>query len=178
MGSFIERQGADLFNTSVLLDGQGQIVATYRKIHLFGYRSRECQLLKPGREVVVAPTPWGPAGMTTCYDLRFPELYRRMVDQGAKFFLVVSAWPAARLEAWRLFNRARAHENLSYLISCNCAGGNGATRYAGHSHVVDPWGAVLAEGGEAGQFVTAEIDPAVVDAARNEFPALADRVLQ
>lgn len=178
MGSLIERQGEQLFNTSVLLDGRGEIVATYRKIHLFGYQSRESQLLQRGADVTVAATPWGRVGLTTCYDLRFPELYRRMVDRGAEIFLVVSAWPAARLEAWRLFNRARAHENLAYLISCNCAGSNGGARYAGHSMVVDPWGKVLAEGGEEGCLVSAEIDPAAVEAARNEFPALADRVFR
>ena len=122
MGSFVESDGSKLFNSSLMLGPNGDIVAKYRKIHLFGYQSRERELLTAGREVVVVSTPWGKAGFSTCYDLRFPELYRKMVDQGCEFFLVVSAWPLVRLEAWTLFNRVRAHENLAYLISCNCAG--------------------------------------------------------
>ena len=178
MGSFIEKDGSDLFNTTVLLNPQGQIVARYRKIHLFGYRSQESRILKRGDEVVVAETPWGPAGLSTCYDLRFPELYRTMVDRGAVLFLVVSAWPHARLDAWRLFNRARAHENLSYLFSCNCAGSNEGTRYAGHSMFVDPLGTVIAEGDPGECLVSAEVDVGTVDSVRKEFPALADRVLR
>lgn len=178
MGSFIESDGPDLFNTTLLLNPRGEIIARYRKIHLFGYHSQENKLLKPGDEVVTAETPWGQAGITTCYDLRFPELYRRMVDRGAVMFLVVSAWPHARLEAWRLFNRARAHENLAYLFSCNCVGANEGTQYAGHSMLVDPMGNVIAEGGLEECFISAEIDMEMVESARREFPALADRVLR
>jgi predicted amidohydrolase len=177
MGSMVESDGGYLYNTSILLNPAGKIAARYRKIHLFGYQSEETALLKPGTDVVVADTPWGKSGLSTCYDLRFPELYRRMVDRGATFFLVASAWPLVRLEAWRLFNCCRAHENLAFLISCNCAGANQGKTYAGHSMIVDPLGQVLAEGAEEEQWVTAEIDPCQVDAARQEFPALDDRIL-
>jgi len=81
MGSFIERDGWELFNTSVLLNPRGEIAARHRKIHLFGYHSDESKLLARGSEIVVAKTPWGPAGISTCYDLRFPELYRNMLDR-------------------------------------------------------------------------------------------------
>jgi predicted amidohydrolase len=178
MGSLVERDAGRLFNTTVFIGPDGEIIARYRKIHLFGYQSDEARRLTPGREVVVADSPWGRAGFATCYDLRFPELFRRMLDQGAELFLIPSAWPLARIEAWRLFNRARAHENLAFLISCNCAGENAGKRYGGHSMVVDPWGRVLAEGGEAGETVRAEIDVAQAAEARREFPALADRVLR
>jgi predicted amidohydrolase len=177
MGSMVEKDGQHLYNTSILLNPAGEIAARYRKIHLFGYQSKETALLKPGTDVVVADTPWGKSGLSTCYDLRFPELYRRMVDRGATFFLVASAWPRVRLAAWRLFNCCRAHENLAFLISCNCAGANQGKTYAGHSMIVDPLGQVLAEGAEEEQWVTAEIDPGQVDAARQEFPALDDRIL-
>jgi predicted amidohydrolase len=177
MGSLVERGAEGLFNTTVFIGPQGEIIARYRKIHLFGYQSDETKHLTPGKEIVVVDTPWGRAGFSTCYDLRFPELFRRMVDRGAQIFLVPSAWPSARLEAWRLFNRARAHENLAFLLSCNCAGENAGKRYAGHSMIVDPWGRVLAEGGEQGAVVTAEIDVREAGRARAEFPALADRVL-
>ncbi len=178
MGSLVERDGEGLFNTTVFIGPGGEIIARYRKIHLFGYRSDETKLLTPGREIVVVDTPWGRAGFSTCYDLRFPELFRRMVDRGAEIFLVPSAWPSARIEAWRLFNRARAHENLAFLVSCNCAGENAGKRYGGHSMVVDPWGRVLAEGGEDGEIVATEIDVREAGRARGEFPALADRVLR
>jgi predicted amidohydrolase len=175
MGSFVEKENDSYYNTTLLLDPMGQIIARYRKIHLFGYQSEEKRILKPGAEIVVADTPWGLAGFSTCYDLRFPELFRAMVDRGAKIFMIPSAWPLARLNAWLLFNRARAHENLSYLFSCNCAGRNGSARFAGHSMVIDPMGKVIAEGGEDEEIVTAEIDPDEVDSVRGEFPALSDR---
>ena len=177
MGSMVENDNGHFFNSSILLNPSGEIAARYRKIHLFGYQSEETAILEPGAEVVVTDTPWGASGLSTCYDLRFPELYRRMLDQGAKFFLVASAWPHVRLAAWKLFNRCRAHENLAFLISSNCAGSNQGKRYAGHSMIVDPMGQVLAEGSEEEELISAEIDPHQVDDARREFPALKDRQL-
>ena len=178
MGSVVEREEYNLFNTAVLINPEGQIAATYRKIHLFGYQSEERRLLKPGNKLGLGETSWGTIGMTTCYDLRFPELYRKMVDRGALFFFIPSAWPLSRLDAWRLFNRARAHENLAYLVSCNCAGSNGGISYAGHSMIVDPLGKVIAEGGEDGCFVTAELDPDLVHETRKDFSALDDRIFR
>jgi predicted amidohydrolase len=175
-GSMVEREGDDFFNSTLLLDAEGKIAARYRKIHLFGYQSEERRLLRPGAEVVVVETPWGKAGLSTCYDLRFPELYRKMLDKGATFFLVVSAWPQARLPAWTLFNRVRAHENLAYLFSCNCAGFDHGHAYAGHSMFVDPWGSVVAEGGEEEAIVSAEVDMGLVGSAREQLSALHDRV--
>ena len=178
MGSFVENDGGQIYNTTLLLDPQGNILARYRKIHLFGYQSDERKILSSGRDVVVVDAAWGPSGFSTCYDLRFPELFRLMVDKGATFFLIPSAWPMARLAAWRLFNRARAHENLAYLISCNCAGINAGIQYAGHSMIVDPLGQVVAEGGETEEIVTAEIDPGLVDSVRAEFSFLDNRVFK
>ena len=176
MGSIVEREGNNLFNSSLLLNPRGEIIARYRKIHLFGHQSKESRILSRGEKVVVAATPWGKAGLSTCYDLRFPELYRRMVDEGATFFLVPSAWPYSRLEAWILFNRARAHENLAYLFSCNCAGFNAGQKYAGRSVFVDPWGIVIAGGGDGECIVSAEVDLELVDSVRRDFGVLNDRV--
>ena len=176
MGSIVEKDDQNLFNTNILLDPQGQIIARYRKIHLFGYQSEEKEILTPGSEIIVEDTPWGPAGLSTCYDLRFPEFFRKMLDRGAKLFLVSSAWPYARLEAWVLFNRARALENLSFLFSCNCVGSNRGNRYAGHSMIVDPLGRVIGEGGEDEGYVSADVDTHLVDSVRAEFSALDDRV--
>jgi predicted amidohydrolase len=178
MGSFVENDEGHIYNTALLLDPEGNTAACYRKIHLFGYQSDERTILSSGRDVVVVDTPWGKSGFSTCYDLRFPELFRLIVDGDAKFFLIPSAWPMARLDAWRLFNRARAHENLAYLISCNCAGYNAGTQYAGHSMIVDPLGQLIAEGGEKEEVVTAEIDPGLVDSVRGEFSFLDNRVFR
>lgn len=178
IGSFVEREGGNLYNTSLLLDDRGAMVARYRKIHLFGHLSEESRLLQRGDEAVVVSTPWGIAGLSICYDLRFPELYRRLLDRGAEFFLVSSAWPQPRLEAWRLFNKARAHENLAYLFSCNCAGSEGPMTYAGHSLFVDPLGNILAEGGDREEIVAAEVNLELGLAVRKQFPALQDRVFK
>ncbi len=177
MGSFVEKSGRNLYNTSILINPTGRILARYRKIHLFGYQSNERRLLKRGREIAVVQTSWGRVGLSTCYDLRFPELFRSMMDQGAEIFLVASAWPMARLEAWRLFNQARAHENLAFLLSCNCSGINRGFKFAGHSMFVNPLGQVVAEAGESGQILTANLDCKLVNSTRNDFSALNDRVL-
>jgi predicted amidohydrolase len=177
-GSLVERDGDCLFNTSVLLDPRGRLVARYRKIHLFGYKSEEGALLERGDEVVVAPTPWGRAGLSICYDLRFPELYRRMIDRGAELLLVTAAWPAARIEHWAVLNRARALENQAFLFSCNATGTQRGVRNGGRSLLVDPLGNVLAEGGDAEALVTCDADPAAVARVRAEYPALRDRILR
>jgi predicted amidohydrolase len=176
MGSFVEKDGEHLFNTAVLFDSQGEIVAKYRKIHLFGYQSEERRLLRPGEALSVSDLPWGNGGISTCYDLRFPELFRKMVNRGTSFFMIPSAWPLERLETLTLFNRVRAHENLAYLFSCNGAGVSAGTKLAGHSMIVDPLGKVIAEGGEGECFVSADIDPFFVDTVRKEFRVLDDRV--
>jgi predicted amidohydrolase len=177
-GSFVERAGEHLFNTCLLLDARGELVARYRKMHLFGYQSDERRLLRPGDEVVVAETPWGRAGLSICYDLRFPELYRRMIDQGAELLLVTAAWPAARREPWILLNRARAMENQALLFACNGAGSSGGVLLGGHSLFVDPSGKVLAEAGDGGTLLSCEVDPGVVRTSRADFRALEDRVLR
>ena len=176
MGSIVERVKDKLFNTSLLIDPQGNVAAVYRKIHLFGYQSSERDLLTRGTEVVVADTPWGRVGLATCYDLRFPEQFRKMVDLGAVLFLVVSAWPAARLEPWVIFNRVRAMENQAFLVSSNCAGLDAGSRYAGNSMVVDPMGNVLARGDDRECLITQAIDTDQVASVRKEFSALHDRV--
>lgn len=176
MGSFVEKDGGDFYNTSVMIDSNGLIMAKYRKIHLFGYESKERDLLTRGKDVVVVETPWGKAGLATCYDLRFPEQFRKMVDLGAVFFLIVSAWPSVRSEAWILFNRVRALENLAFLISCNCAGSDSGMDYAGQSMIVDPLGKVLAQGGDKECLISAEIETSHVISVRKEFSALHDRI--
>lgn len=178
-GSFVERDGAHLYNTSLLLDSRGEIVARYRKIHLFGHGgSEEPAHLTPGHEVTVVDTPWGRTGLSTCYDLRFPELYRRMLDMGAQVFLVAAAWPLARLESWQLFPRTRAAENQALVLACNGAGASEGRALAGHSQFVDVFGKPLATAGEREELLFGEVDPSSVTKVREEFNVQRDRVFR
>jgi predicted amidohydrolase len=172
-GSMVERDGDRIFNTSLLFGPDGTLLHTYRKVHLFGYGSREQELLTPGEAVA----GHGTLALSTCYDLRFPELFRAQVDAGSQLFLVAAAWPAARLAHWQLLLRSRALENQSYLLACNAAGTQGGVALAGRSAVVDPWGEVVAEAGDRAEVLTAHLDPELPARARTEFPALADRRL-
>lgn len=176
-GSFVEKSGGKLYNTSVMLDYRGKIIGVYRKIHLFGYGSAEAKILTPGTEVVTLKTELGNLGLSTCYDLRFPELYRRMMEQGAEIFLVTSGWPFPRVANWVALNQVRALENICYLVSCNCAGVNRGKQFLGHSMAVDPWGVIIAGSAEEERIVRAEIDPALVSSVREVFPPLRDRKL-
>ena len=174
-GSFVEKDGSNYYNTSLLLDPHGDIIGKYRKIHLFGYQSSETVLLTPGTEAVVVKTDYGMAGLAACYDLRFPELFRTMLDMGAEYILVTSAWPLARLEHWQLFNRVRALENQCFLISCNSAGAQRGTTLAGHSSIVDPGGQLIRSGKDREEIVIAEVNPGQLQSYRNSFPVLKDR---
>ena len=177
-GSLVEKRGDQFYNSSFLLNPKGEILGSYQKIHLFTYQSGEAEMLTPGASVTVIPTEFGSFGLATCYDLRFPELFRKMINQEAEFFLIASAWPFSRLEHWLLLNRTRALENLSYLISSNCVGINRGTRFAGHSLVVDPMGEVVTGSNDEECIVCGEVNRKVVLRARAEFPALKDRVFK
>ncbi len=177
-GSLVEKEGNRFYNSAFLLNPKGEILGSYRKIHLFSCQSQEAEILAPGTSATVTPTEFGNFGLATCYDLRFPELFRKMVDLGAEFFLISSAWPYPRLEHWLLLNRTRALENLSYLISSNSAGVNRGTQFAGHSLVVDPMGNMVAGSGDEEDIIWAEVDREIVLKARTEFPALKDRVFK
>lgn len=174
-GSIVECDGDHLHNTSALVSPDGELLDAYRKVHLFGYDSAERDLLTPGERVVTVETDLGTVGLSTCYDLRFPELYRAMVDAGVELLLVASAWPAARLEHWQLLTRTRAVESQAYLVAANLAGTSGGVDLAGRSVVVDPWGVPVADAGRGEGAAVAEVDLGGVGRVREEFPALADR---
>ncbi len=176
-GSLVERRDDGLYNTSVLFDRQGELVASYRKIHLFPYGSKEHELLTRGDEVVVADLEGVQLGLSTCYDLRFPELYRAMVDRGAEAFLVVAGWPVPRLDAWRTLGRSRAIENQAAVVACNTSGRQGGSMYAGASYAYDAWGTPKGELDDRPGVLRAELDVDAVRAARADFPALDGRVL-
>lgn len=168
-------------NRSCLLDAGGRLVAWYDKIHMFdvaladGESYRESATYRPGERAVVAPTPWGLLGLTVCYDLRFPHLYRDLAKAGALFLSVPSAFTVPTGEAhWEVLLRARAIECGAYVFApAQCGTHAGGRRTWGHSLIVDPWGKVLADGGDRPGVVIADIDPAKVADARRAIPALA-----
>jgi predicted amidohydrolase len=167
-------------NCSYLLDPAGRIAARYNKIHLFdvdlaaGKEYRESATIAPGSVAVVADTPWGGLGLSICYDLRFPQLYRRLAHRGATMLAVPAGFTKLTGKAhWHVLCRARAIENGAYVIApCQNGTLDGGAECFGHSLIVDPWGEVLADGGEEEGIVIAEIDPAEVTEARRRIPAL------
>jgi predicted amidohydrolase len=169
-----------LANRSFLLDAAGAIVARYDKIHMFdidlpgGESYRESNAYRPGAATVVAETPWGRLGMSVCYDVRFPHLYRALAHAGADFLSVPSVFtvPTGRAH-WHVLLRARAIENGCFVFAPAQWGEHAAGRKSyGHSLIVDPWGEILADGGETVGFVTARVDPAKIAEARRSVPSL------
>jgi predicted amidohydrolase len=175
-GSYAERlPDGRTFNTAVLVGPAGEVVATYRKRHLFGFETGERTLMSAGDALVVAETPLGHTGLATCYDLRFPEMFRGLVDAGATTFLLASGWPVPRIEHWRVLARARAIENLAWVVACNGVGSHADITLGGHSIVVDPQGNVIAEAGDTEEVLFADVEPGRSQEWREAFPALGDR---
>ena len=177
----IKIEGEERFaNRSLLLDPTGQTVARYDKIHMFdvdvgeGNRFRESNGYRPGDHATLAATPWGALGMTICYDMRFPYLYRDLAKAGADFLSAPSAFtvPTGRAH-WHVLLRARAIETGCFVFAPAQVGEHAEGRKSyGHSLIVDPWGEVLADGGEDVGVVTAEIDVSKVAEARGRVPSL------
>ncbi|MFE7657482.1 carbon-nitrogen family hydrolase [Streptomyces bottropensis] len=177
-GSIPERDpDGPLYNTSLVFSPSGDLAAAYRKIHRFGFDKGEAVLMGAGSELVTLRLPETTVGIATCYDLRFPELFRGLVDAGAETLLLSAGWPERRRAHWTLLARARAVENQVYVLACGTAGTHAGVPQAGHSIVVDPWGEVLAEAGADEEVLTVEFDPAKVATTREQFPALKDRLL-
>ena len=173
VGSFVEHEGDHRYNTAVVVSPSGEVVHKYRKVHPFG--RNEARLMTAGDSISVSPIDDLEVGLATCYDLRFPELFRSLVDAGAGATVVCSAWPTPRASHWRLFTSARAVEDQMYVIGCNAVGAQGRTELAGLSRIVDPWGAVVVEADNSEGFTYADIDPSLPAEVRDRFPALADR---
>jgi deaminated glutathione amidase len=169
-----------LANRSFLIDSAGAIIARYDKIHMFdidlpgGESYRESNAYRPGGQTAVAETPWGKLGMSVCYDVRFPHLYRALAQAGADFLTVPSVFTVPTGKAhWHVLLRARAIENGCFVFAPAQWGEHAAGRKSyGHSLVVDPWGEVLADGGEEVGIITARIDPARIAEARGMVPSL------
>jgi deaminated glutathione amidase len=167
-------------NRSFLIDRKGDVAARYDKIHMFdvdlagGESYRESNTYRSGELAVVADLPWGRLGMTVCYDLRFPALYRALAEAGASFLAVPSAFTKQTGEAhWHVLLRARATENGYFAFAAAQGGKHESARETyGHSLAIDPWGRILAEGGTEPAVLIVDIDPAEVAAARAKLPSL------
>lgn len=191
-GSIVERpadgapegsEGKNRWNTSLVFAADGSLVTTYRKIHRFGFGRGEPLVMEAGQALALVDVPDAStggvarAGLSTCYDLRFPELYRAQLDVGATFFVIPAAWPAVRVRHWTLLAHARAIENQCVVVACNTAGTHAGVEMGGHSQVVLPTGDVAAVAGADEQVLSVEVDMAVVDDYRSTFPVLNDRRL-
>lgn len=178
-------EDARTYNTAALVDARGVVAARYRKIHLFdidlpgGPTMTESRNTAPGHAVVAADTPVGRLGLSVCYDVRFPELYRALVDEGATVLAVPAAFTATTGRAhWELLLRARAVESQSHVLAAAQWGAHPGGRTTwGHAMIVDPWGVVLAERAEGEGFVVAEIDAGRTASVRASLPSLAHRRL-
>lgn len=167
-------------NRSFLIAASGDVVATYDKIHMFdvtlpdGKVIRESSAYRPGDKAVIADTPWGKLGMTVCYDLRFPALFRALAQAGACFITVPSSFQRQTGKShWHTLLRARAIENECFIFApAMCGDHPGDRQTYGHSLIIDPWGDILAEGGEAPQILYADIDPSRVAKVRAMMPSL------
>jgi len=180
----IRAGGGRIYNSSLLINDNGDIAARYDKVHLFDVRLRggeshmESRLVKRGRSPLCADTPFGRAGLSVCYDLRFPELYRRMVSEGAGLLFVPAAFTyKTGLAHWEVLLRARAIENQCYLIAPAQTGIHNDTRRTyGNSMIIDPWGKILARAGEEEAVVFAEIDSDYLREVREDMPCLKHRI--
>ncbi len=181
VGSLTLQTGEErIANRSFLIAADGSIAGSYDKIHMFdvtlpdGKVIRESSSYRPGERAVIAVTPWGKLGMTICYDLRFPHLYRALAQGGAEFITVPASFQQQTGKVhWHTLLKARAIETAAYILApAMCGEHPGHRQTYGHSLIVDPWGEVLADGGEAPGIIYAEIDPARVAKIRRMMPAL------
>lgn len=188
LGGFWERSARDerVFNASVHLGRDGAVKSIYRKIHLFdveladGTSLKESEKVAPGDEVVVSDAPFGKLGLSICYDVRFPELYRRLVDGGAIAISVPAAFTLhTGKDHWHVLLQARAIESQSYVLAAAQAGRHFGSRVSyGHALIADPWGCVIAQcGGEGEGIAVATIDTEVVRRVRTQLPSLRHRRL-
>jgi predicted amidohydrolase len=181
VGSLTVRTQTDrIANRSVLISANGTLVASYDKIHMFdvtlpdGKVIRESSAYCPGDRAVTAETPWGKIGLSVCYDLRFPQLYRSLAQAGARYLTIPSSFQRATGKAhWDTLIKARAIENACFVFAPAMCGEHPGSRTSyGHSLIVDPWGDILAEGGETPGIVCADVDPARIDKVRGMLPCL------
>ena len=173
-GSLLEEEEGHIYNTMVLYDAQGHLQASYRKLHLVPMLD-EPRYLQAGDSLQQVQMGPHQAGLAICYDLRFPEMFRRYVLEGCQCILLSAEWPHPRGEHWRLLLRTRAIENQCFVFACNRVGTSDGISFCGHSAVIDPWGNVLVDGQEVEGLFTATCDLDRVAETRANIPVLQDR---
>jgi len=174
IGSMLEKRGVGVYNSSAVFSPRAGVLGAYRKIHLFGMFNEQ-QYLNAGESPLTLDMPWGRTSIAICYDLRFPELFRRYAVDGSKMVILPAEWPHPRLNHWRTLIQARAIENQMFVIACNRVGESLGSQYFGHSMIVDPWGDLVCEGGESETMLTVKINTDQVDEVRAKMPVIADR---
>lgn len=175
VGSLPEADGGRIFNTSYVMDHTGDLRGAYRKVHLFSLHG-EHKHFAHGNTPVVVSTSLGHLGVMICYDLRFPELSRRLALDGADILCFSALWPETRIDHWSLLLMARAIENQLFVLGCNGCGREGNLRYGGSSLIVSPMGTVLARAGEGEEVITAEVDMEEIRNFRSHIDCFGDRV--
>ena len=172
--SLLEAKDGNAYNTFALYGSDGETWGVYRKIHRFRLLQEE-KWLKAGDRLVLAQTPWGRVGLSICYDLRFPEMFRPYFEARARLILIVAEWPERRVAHWKKLLQARAIENQAFFAGVNKVGYSQGVKLGGCSTVVDPWGVPLAEVMDEEALLTTEIDLVEADKARRYIPVLQDR---
>ena len=174
-GSILEVQADGRhYNCMPIYAPDGALKGVYRKIHLFRLMEEEVYLA-PGQGTTLLDLPWGKTGLAICYDLRFPELFRRYAVYGAELLIIPAEWPCTRREHWRTLLQARAIENQCFVAGCNRVGSSKGTDFCGLSAVIDPWGSTLVEGGDGEELLSVTVDIGVADEVRRRIPVFEDR---
>ncbi|NIN64817.1 MAG: carbon-nitrogen family hydrolase [Anaerolineae bacterium] len=174
IGSLLSTADRGYTNTAAIFSPQGHSLGEYSKVHLFD-PMEEPKYLVPGQEATVFDLAWGKSALAICYDLRFPELFRKYALAGARVVFLTAEWPYPRLTHWQILLRARAIENQFFIVACNRVGESGQWRFFGHSAVYDPSGELIVDADEEETLATAVIDLDAVDEARQAMPVLEDR---
>ena len=173
-GSIVCKNGGRLYNRAYVFDRKGSLVAQYDKIHLFS-PAGENKKFEAGSQLAVFELDGVPVGLVLCYDMRFGELIRTLALKGIKVLFSPAAWPHPRLNHWRLLVQARAVENQFFVVAVNAVGSVNALTICGHSMMVDPWGAIIAEAGDGEQVLSGTLDFSVIEEIRGRINVFQDR---
>jgi omega-amidase len=174
IGSLLSAKGDEHSNTAVIHSPQGQLLGEYNKAHLFRLMEEDKHLV-PGREAPVFDLPWGTSALAICYDLRFPELFRKYALAGARAVFLTSEWPYPRLMHWQTLLKARAIENQLFMVACNRVGESGKWSFFGHSAIYGPSGELIVGAGDEETLLTAMIDLDAIDEVRQLITVFEDR---
>ena len=177
LGSLIEKKGDTPRNSAIVINNKGALIAHYSKIHLPKFTD-EVNHFAAGKELSLFEVKSDTIGITICYDVRFPELFRMLSEKGAQCIITIASWPVERIQHWDLLLRARALENQLFVIGVNRAGVSPSGTYPGHSKIIDPLGNILVEAPEKEDNVVYELDFSEVDRIRKELPIQDDRKLK